>query len=118
MMLNLILNAMKAMPEKGSLTISTRNLLRKKRGTQALELQIKDTGIGIPPENLKRIFDPFFTTNKNGTGLGLSVVHQIVERHSGLIRVASEVSRGATFTIVFESLQNGVALLSRDSANE
>ena len=66
-----------------------------------LELQVQDTGIGIPPENLSRIFDPFFTTNKNGTGLGLSVVHQIVAKHSGTIRVTSEVNRGTTFTIVF-----------------
>jgi signal transduction histidine kinase len=118
MMLNLILNAMKAMPENGSLTIATRNFSHKRRGRQALELQISDTGIGIPPENLDRIFDPFFTTNKNGTGLGLSVVHQIVERHSGAIRVASEVNRGTTFTIVFSGNQNGAALFSKDSVNE
>ena len=64
-------------------------------------MQIQDTGIGIPAENLNRIFDPFFTTNKNGTGLGLSVVHQIVEKHSGRIRVSSEVNRGTTFTLLF-----------------
>jgi signal transduction histidine kinase len=105
MMLNLIFNAMKAMPAQGSLTISTRIIAQFGEGHAfpALELEIRDTGIGIPPENLKRIFDPFFTTNKNGTGLGLSVVHQIVERHSGFIRVSSEVNRGTTFTIVFGS---------------
>lgn len=96
MMLNLIFNAMKAMPSQGSLNIRTRNL--RARG---IELQIRDTGIGIPPENVSRIFDPFFTTNKNGTGLGLSVVHQIVEKHAGKIRVASKVNHGTTFTIVF-----------------
>jgi two-component system, sensor histidine kinase FlrB len=101
MMLNIIINAMKAMPENGSLTISTRNVYQKKSGRLGLELQFQDTGIGIPSENLDRIFDPFFTTNKNGTGLGLSVVHQIVERHYGVIRVSSEVNRGTTFTIVF-----------------
>ncbi len=103
MMLNLIFNAMKAMPSQGSLTICTRNIESKPgepRSTM-LELQIQDTGVGIPRQNLKRIFDPFFTTNKNGTGLGLSVVHQIVERHSGFIRVSSAVNRGTTFTIVF-----------------
>jgi PAS domain S-box-containing protein len=99
MMLNLIFNAMKAMPSQGALAISTRNI--GPSGT--VELRIQDTGVGIPPENLGRIFDPFFTTNKNGTGLGLSVVHQIVERHSGFIRVSSEVNRGTTFTIIFGS---------------
>jgi PAS domain S-box-containing protein len=103
MMLNLIFNAMKAMPSRGSLIIGTRNIAPMPGNPQSngLQLQVQDTGIGIPPENLSRIFDPFFTTNKNGTGLGLSVVHQIVEKHSGCIRVSSEVNRGTTFTIVF-----------------
>jgi signal transduction histidine kinase len=118
MMLNLVLNAMNAMPEKGSLTIGTRNIQQKKSRRQNLELQIQDTGIGIPEQNLKRIFDPFFTTNKNGTGLGLSVVHQIVERHSGSIRVSSEVNHGTTFTIAFGDGPNGACLLSKDLMHE
>jgi len=105
MLLNLIFNAMKAMPSQGSLTIGTCSV--DIRGgdnpSRGLELQISDTGIGIPPENLGRIFDPFFTTNKKGTGLGLSVVHQIVEKHSGCISVSSEVNRGTTFTIAFKN---------------
>jgi PAS domain S-box-containing protein len=103
MMLNLIFNAMKAMPSQGSLIIRTRNIdiAREQKKFNLLELQIQDTGIGIPPENLDRIFDPFFTTNKNGTGLGLSVVHQIVKKHRGSIRVSSKVNHGTTFTIVF-----------------
>lgn len=102
-MLNLIFNAMKAMPSQGSLTITTRNVGPGPGSADpdCLELQIQDTGIGIPAENLSRVFDPFFTTNKNGTGLGLSVVHQIVEKHSGRIQVSSEVNRGTTFTILF-----------------
>ena len=105
MMLNLIFNAMKAMPSQGSLIIRTRNISSGTASEEpsCLELQVQDTGIGIPAENLNRIFDPFFTTNKNGTGLGLSVVHQIVERHSGRITVSSEVNRGTTFTIVFRT---------------
>jgi PAS domain S-box-containing protein len=118
MMLNLILNAMKAMPANGSLTIITRNFRQKKSRQAGLELHIQDTGIGIPAKNLNRIFDPFFTTNKNGTGLGLSVVHQIVERHSGSIRVSSEVNGGTTFTIVFENDQNGSGFNSKDSIHE
>lgn len=105
MMLNLIFNAMKAMPAQGSLTISTRTINRLSEDPRlpGLELKIQDTGIGIPLENLSRIFDPFFTTNKNGTGLGLSVVHQIVEKHSGCIHVSSEVDQGTTFTIMFRN---------------
>jgi PAS domain S-box-containing protein len=101
MMLNLIFNAMKAMPSQGSLFIGTRNVESKAGNAGGLELWITDTGVGIPPENLSRIFDPFFTTNKNGTGLGLSIVHQIVEKHSGFISVASEINQGTTFTMVF-----------------
>jgi PAS domain S-box-containing protein len=103
MMLNLVFNAMKAMPSRGSLTIRTRNVRAGKEAARPsmLEIQIRDTGIGIPEKHLRRIFDPFFTTNKNGTGLGLSVVHQIVERHSGKIRVSSRVNRGTTFTFIF-----------------
>ncbi len=103
MMLNLIFNAMKAMPSDGSLTIATRNVPAPVGNPSpgGLELRIQDTGIGIPAENLDRIFDPFFTTNKNGTGLGLSVVHQIVEKHSGTIQVSSEVNHGTVFTVVF-----------------
>jgi PAS domain S-box-containing protein len=101
MMLNLIFNSMKAMPSQGALFIGTRNVAQSFANPSGLELQIRDTGIGIPPEQLSRIFDPFFTTNKNGTGLGLSIVHQIVEKHSGSITVSSEVNRGTAFTIVF-----------------
>ncbi len=103
--LNLVLNAMQAMPAEGSLVIGTKNVEGLPAGPsrQGLEMTIQDTGLGIPPENLERIFDPFFTTNKNGTGLGLSVVHQIVDRHSGFIRVASGVNVGTTFTVTFPS---------------
>jgi two-component system, sensor histidine kinase FlrB len=118
MMLNLILNALKAMPANGSLIFRTSNLVQKRLRKAGLEIQIEDTGIGIPAEHLNRIFDPFFTTNKNGTGLGLSVVHQIVERHSGSIRVASEVNRGTVFTVLFKNDHNGSDLISKDSINE
>jgi signal transduction histidine kinase len=100
MMLNLIMNAMNAMPSEGSLLVQTQNIRQNDRGP-GLELIIQDSGVGIPPENLDRIFDPFFTTNKKGTGLGLSVVHRIVEQHSGTIRVSSEINRGTTFFISF-----------------
>jgi signal transduction histidine kinase len=103
--LNLVLNSMQAMPSKGALTLETRDVeeLPGGAGCDGLEICVQDTGLGIAPENLSRIFDPFFTTNRNGTGLGLSVVHQIVERHSGFVRVESEINRGTTFMIVLPS---------------
>jgi signal transduction histidine kinase len=103
MILNLVHNSMQAMPARGSLTISSRDLPATPgvAFSEGLEFSIRDTGLGIPPENIERIFDPFFTTNRNGTGLGLSVVHQIVDRHSGVVAVTSEVNRGTIFTISF-----------------
>ncbi len=103
MILNLVLNSLQAMPAKGSILIGTRDvhILPGGAACNGIELTVKDTGFGIPPEDLARVFDPFFTTNKNGTGLGLSVVHQIIEQHSGFIQVESEVNAGTTFTIVF-----------------
>ncbi len=105
MIFNLMLNAMQAMPSQGSLILSTRNLRRLPGGAfcEGVEIRIQDTGLGIPPENLDRIFDPFFTTSKSGAGLGLSVVHQIVNSHSGCIHVDSKLNVGTTFTITLPS---------------
>jgi two-component system sensor histidine kinase AtoS len=115
MLLNLILNAMQAMPSNGSLSISTRNIDEMPGGAvcRGIEIRVSDSGLGIAPENLGRIFDPFFTTNKNGTGLGLSVVHQIVEKHSGFIKVESRVNHGTTFTIAFPGVRAGSAISER-----
>ncbi|NWG12576.1 MAG: PAS domain S-box protein [Acidobacteria bacterium] len=106
MILNLVQNSVQAMPSRGSLILRTRDLTSRLDNTQSgrMELSIEDTGLGIAPENLGRIFDPFFTTNKNGSGLGLSVVHQIVEQHAGIITVASEVNKGTVFTIAFQKV--------------
>jgi signal transduction histidine kinase len=62
-------------------------------------ISFKDTGPGIPPENLSQIFEPFFTTKDYGTGLGLSICYDIIERHGGEIVVTSEPDKGADFTI-------------------
>lgn len=68
---------------------------------KGIEISVKDTGCGIPQENLDKLFDPFFTTNEvgQGTGLGLAVSYGIIERHGGTIRVQSEVGKGSTFTV-------------------
>jgi signal transduction histidine kinase len=93
--LNLLINAVHAMPDGGALRIS---LERADGHAQAV---IADTGHGIPKEDLPKIFQPFFTTKEagKGTGLGLTVVHNIVEEHGGTITVESEPGQGATFTI-------------------
>jgi two-component system cell cycle sensor histidine kinase/response regulator CckA len=93
---------LQAMPARGAITIGTRDVHTLPGGAvcEGVELAVRDTGLGIPPENLSRIFDPFFTTNKNGTGLGLSVVNQIIEQHSGFIQVESEVNVGTVFMMV------------------
>jgi signal transduction histidine kinase len=92
-LVNLIQNAVQAMPHGGYLKV----VLSRQDG--AARILLIDTGVGIPPENLKRIFDPFYTTKSNGTGLGLSTSYGIIASHHGEIHVQSQVGRGTCFTI-------------------
>jgi two-component system, NtrC family, sensor kinase len=96
---NLMVNAMDAMPEGGKLYVCSRAY--DEEGTPWAELKISDTGCGISDENLERIFDPFFTTKQagTGTGLGLAVSYGIIAKHSGQINVSSEASQGAAVTV-------------------
>ncbi|HEV2884630.1 MAG TPA: PAS domain S-box protein [Pyrinomonadaceae bacterium] len=97
---NLIVNAVDAMPEGGKLRISS--VLNGPR----LHLQFADTGTGMPEDVRQKIFDPFFSTKgAQGTGLGLSVSYSIIERHEGAISVASELGGGTTFTIELPATQ-------------
>ena len=97
--LNLIHNALHAMPTGGELQITTACSSRDNRNW--LTICLADTGIGIAPENLERVFEPFFTTRSKdgGTGLGLSVSYGIIADHGGFIDVKSQVGKGSTFTI-------------------
>ncbi|MFH1395421.1 MAG: ATP-binding protein [Candidatus Omnitrophota bacterium] len=93
--LNLLINAIESMREGGTLTIETKPLKHKQ-----ISIIIKDTGKGIDKEDLKHIFDPFFTKKDGGTGLGLNVVHGIVTKHVGTIKVQSIFGKGTSFQIV------------------
>jgi PAS domain S-box-containing protein len=99
MCLNLILNAIQAMPDGGSLTISTRKAKGDKRDSDIAEIRFVDTGIGIPRKDMFRIFDPFFTTKKRGTGLGLAIVHNIIKLHEGTIDINSTEEGGVVCTV-------------------
>jgi len=92
-LVNVLTNAVQAMPQGGRLTV----VAREKNGS--LELEIADTGYGIAEENVGKIFDPLYTMKAKGIGLGLAVCKTIVERHEGSIGVESEVDKGTTFTI-------------------
>jgi len=98
---NLIYNAVQAMAGKGDLTISVSKTLPAFQRLAGLEVRITDTGKGIPPENKDRIFDAFYTTKSagEGSGLGLYIVKQIIDKHHGKIGVESEVGKGTTFII-------------------
>ncbi len=115
---NLVINGIHAMPEGGDLTIRVREETeaRRKHGADRAEhcavVEVRDTGIGISAENLGRIFEPFFTTKAvgEGTGLGLSVAHGIVEDHGGWMEASSELGKGTCFTVYLpvEPPQSGV----------
>jgi signal transduction histidine kinase len=95
--LNIILNAIQAMPAGGELDISTGRWISE--ATEGAEITIRDTGVGIPKEDIADIFQPFFTTKEEGTGLGLAISYGIIKEHNGDIEVASEVGQGTTFRI-------------------
>jgi len=98
-----------AMPEGGSLVVAAAPVppqaqaagdrSEPEEGARWVEIEVTDTGTGIPEDVLDHIFDPFFTTKKEGTGLGLATVHRIVEGSGGHLAVESAVGRGTTFRI-------------------
>jgi signal transduction histidine kinase len=103
--LNLVFNAVEAMPEGGRLKIRTRREPKARR----FRIEISDTGCGIPDQHLNHIFDPFFTTKKEGegTGLGLSIVHGITKNHGGQIAVRNSADGGTAFVLHFPMLEQG-----------
>jgi signal transduction histidine kinase len=109
--LNLLMNAIQAMPGGGQLSMSG----RFSRDGYWVELTVQDSGVGIPPEDLDKLFDPFFSTKEGGIGLGLSIAHRIIDQHHGKIEVESNPGKGTLFTIslpVFTPLENPAACSS------
>jgi signal transduction histidine kinase len=90
---NVLQNGVEAMPDGGTLTIETHT-------NRDLKIMVRDTGIGIPSDKLKKIFLPFFTLKDTGVGMGLALVHKIVTSHGGRIDVASTVGKGTVFSII------------------
>jgi len=104
---NLIVNAIDAMPDGGDLTVHTRSV--QEDGAAWTLFEISDSGCGIPASDLEHIFDPFFTTKETGkgTGLGLAISYGIVAEHGGKIAVSSEVDRGTTVTVRLPNTTEG-----------
>jgi len=95
-LLNLALNGCQAMPDGGTLRIACHRGARDR-----IEVDVEDTGVGIPPENLQKIFDLYFTTKEKGSGIGLSMVYRIVQLHDGEVEVQSTPGRGTRFRLMF-----------------
>ena len=91
--MNIVLNAMDAMPEGGTLTILTLH------DSDAIRIDVVDTGVGIPTEDMNRLFEPFFTTKSQGTGLGLANAKRVFEEHGGRVQINSVVGRGTTVSL-------------------
>ena len=95
--LNILLNSMDAMPQGGEIHVTVEEV--DAESGPMVEVEIRDTGTGISPEQLPRIFDPFFSTKTEGAGLGLSNVKRIVEAHNGIIELKSGTAVGTSFKI-------------------
>jgi CheY-like chemotaxis protein len=112
---NLVVNADQAMPNGGTLRVTCDNFIYSSETSpfipdllpgDYIRITIKDEGVGIPDEYLKRIFDPYFTTKAKGNGLGLATTYSIMKNHSGLITVDSKVHFGSTFTLYLPASRN------------
>lgn len=101
--INVIFNAVQAMPDGGRLRIST-----GKDERNFIKAVFEDTGVGIEEKNLNKIFNPFFTTKDEGTGLGLPIVHRIVDEHNGIINISSKVGEGTALEILLPASKGGL----------
>ena len=118
---NLAINAVQAMPAEGKLDVTTQRVIPRRRTDQEdylkqswVRVSFKDTGCGIAREDHDKIFYPFYTTKDKGSGLGLSIVHRIVEDHGGRIHVQSQVGEGTTVSIFLPLMDDSVALTHKE----
>ncbi len=95
--LNLTRNAIQAMPQGGELKVAL------KSSKESIQIIFEDTGVGIPPENIKNLFIPFFTTKEEGSGLGLPICQKIIKAHGGTIQIESILQKGTKFIITLPS---------------
>ena len=118
-LINLVRNAAEAIDGAGTVTLRARpaRALLEGRETDAVILEVSDTGKGIPPEIEKRLFDPFFSTKEAGTGLGLPIAVRIVERHGGMIQYQTRPGHGTTFGVVLPREINDTAGSANRSAS-
>ncbi len=100
-LLNLYLNAIEAMEQGGTLSVS----LSREESSPWVKIIVSDTGTGISKEDLEHIFDPYFTTKQTGTGLGLAIVHKIIEAHRGEVKAESELGRGTTVSVLLPAAE-------------
>jgi len=100
-LLNILLNAVQAIPGQGQIWVETRvvQALREETSERFVQIEVRDTGVGIPKENLDRVFDPFFSTRPDGSGLGLAISYQIIHEHGGFIDLESEEGKGTSFRV-------------------
>jgi two-component system, cell cycle sensor histidine kinase and response regulator CckA len=125
---NIIINAIQAMPDGGTIHVQGDNVLEGANKTERLlplkkanyiKISIKDQGIGIKDDYLKKIFDPFFTTKIEGSGLGLATSYSIIKKHEGYIEVRSKVNEGTTFDIYIPaSVEAGLAEVKEDAVSD
>ncbi|MDA8086581.1 MAG: ATP-binding protein, partial [Nitrospiraceae bacterium] len=99
-LMNLVINAVQAMPEGGEIAVS----LGVEGAAKTPFIEVRDEGAGIAPELMEKIFDPFFSTKEKGTGLGLAIASKIMQAHGGYIRVSSEQGKGSTFGMCFSAM--------------
>jgi len=107
---NIVVNSAEAMPEGGTLTVTTR-LAQENR---FIEVKLADTGCGIEEKDIGRLFDPFYTTKEKGTGLGLSVSYGIIKSHDGSVGLESRPGKGTTFTVLLPARREVVPSKSSD----
>ena len=117
---NLVINADQAMPEGGIVMVEAENLvLDENMGLPLLpgsyiKMSIKDQGVGIAKDYLPKVFDPYFTTKQRGSGLGLTIVYSVIQKHNGYINVESEIGEGTAFNIYLPAVQRAEVLKTED----